>query len=118
MREKKQSLLQSIIFLIVLLSNTAAPVFAENKQPDITASSQPERTQLDAPHDLKKSLINSTFVLQTDQESAAESLERISGKVDMGFSAPEDTYKTEERPGAGPFAKEKAEEKKQTTAAY
>ena len=103
---QKQCLLLGIIFLIVFSSSAAA------------VSTQPERTKLDASDNLKKSLMNSTFVFETDQESAAESLERISGKIDMGFSAPEDTYKTEERPGAGPFAKEKAEEKKQTTAAY
>ena len=66
----------------------------------------------------KESLINSTFVLETDDESAAESLERISGEIDRGFSSPENTYKSEERPGAGPFAKEKAEEKKRSNAGY
>ena len=66
----------------------------------------------------KKSLMNSAFVLETDDESAIESLERISGEIDRGFSSPKNTYKSEERPGAGPFAKEKAEEKKRSNAGY
>ena len=98
---KKNLKIFSGIFILSVSFLVGDPLYAEDKAP--------------AP---KESLMNSGFVMETDDQSSAESLERISGKIDTGFSAPENTYKTEERPGAGPFAKEKAEEKKQTTAAY
>ena len=117
MREQKRRLLTGIIVLVVLVSLNAAPGFAEDKKPAATASGQPGETEPGASNDLKKSLMDSAFVLETDQESASESLERISGKIDMGFSAPENSYRSEEHPGAGPFAKQKSEEAKQQNAA-
>ena len=62
----------------------------------------------------KNTLKNSSFVLETDEESASESLNRVSGNIDLGFSSPENSYESEERPGAGPFEKEKAELRKQS----
>ena len=42
------------------------------------------------------------FVVETDEESAAESLNRISGDVDRGYALPEQTYRSDHhtRPGA------------------
>ena len=34
------------------------------------------------------------FVVETDEESAAESLNRVSGTIDLGFAAPEYTYQS------------------------
>ena len=117
---KKRVLFQILyaISAMIFLFGAMVPIFADDKKLVGTVSSQLENVDLAASNSPRKSLMNSTFVLETDQESAAESLERVSGDIDLGFSAPENTYKTEERPGAGPFAKEKAELKKQGTAAH
>ena len=104
MKKQTKFLILAVFFLNCSLGCAANSLFAEDK--DLVSK------------DSKESLTNTAFVLETNDGDAAESLERISGKVDMGFSAPENTYQTEERPGAGPFAKEKAEEKKQGNAAY
>ena len=66
----------------------------------------------------KKSLANSAFVIETNEHMAAESLERISGKIDRGFSDPENTFKSDDHFRAGPFAKEKIEAKKQNNSSY
>ena len=66
----------------------------------------------------KKSMANSGFVIETNEHMAAESLERISGKIDRGFSDPENTFKSDDHYGVGPFAKERVEEKKQTRPGY
>ncbi len=41
------------------------------------------------------SLKESLFVVETDEDSARQSLDRISGQIDMGFSRPEQTYESE-----------------------
>lgn len=38
---------------------------------------------------------NRVFVVETDEASATESLNRISGDIDLGFSAPEYSYESE-----------------------
>ena len=53
-----------------------------------------------------------SYVVETSDESASESLDRISGDVDLGFSAPENTFKSTDHYGVGPFAKEEAEMRK------
>ena len=65
-----------------------------------------------------KPLSMETFVVETNEDMASESLDRISGHIDTGFSAPENTYKSEDQKGIGPFAKEKAEEDKQRVSKY
>ena len=59
------------------------------------------------PEDSKKSLMDKGFTLTTDEDMARESLDRISGKIDLGFSSPGSTYESSSHALAGPFSKEK-----------
>ena len=43
------------------------------------------------------------FTVETDEESAAESLNRISGDVDRGYALPEQTYKSDHHAKPGAF---------------
>ena len=43
------------------------------------------------------------FVVETDEQSANESLDRISGQFDLGFAMPYQTYESENQRGSGPF---------------
>ena len=81
----------------------------EIKAPDKGSASKKD------PHE---TLLNKALVVETDEDTAKDSLNRVSGTVDLGFSAPENSYKTEERPGGGPFEKAKAEERKRANAGY
>ena len=45
------------------------------------------------------------FEVETTEEDAAESLNRISGDIDRGFSSPEQTYESASHGKAGPLAK-------------
>lgn len=51
----------------------------------------------------KEEAQNSSMVLETDKESAAESLNRITGQYDRGFSPPEATYQSESLKRTSPF---------------
>ena len=115
-----QKTLKIFAFIFILIINLwlNKPLCAEDKTPVSGGQERSQTPETKVVKNSKESLMNSGFVMETDDQSSAESLERISGKIDMGFSSPENSYKTEERPGAGPFAKEKAEEKKQTSSAY
>ena len=108
----------SIIYLIIFSFSSATLIFADDKGPSTPLSGPSVKTSPDSSGNAKKSLSSNAFVLETNQESSSESLDRISGTIDRGFSSPENSYKTLESPGAGPFAKEKAELKKQADAAY
>ena len=115
--KKNIKIFASTFFLIISLWFDNS-LYAEDKTLVLNSTKKSQRPEAETSLGPKESLMNSAFVLETDQDSAAESLERISGKIDMGFSAPENTYKTEERPGAGPFAKERSEAQKQGNANY
>jgi hypothetical protein len=78
-------------------------------QPHLFAATTKDVTGTEADQNLNKKLTGSDYVLETDQAMASDSLNRISGNIDMGFSAPENTFKSPDHYGAGPFAKEKAE---------
>ena len=58
------------------------------------------------------------YVVETDESTASESLNRVSGNIDLGFAAPENTFKSEDQDGVGPFAKEKAQYKKNNESVY
>ncbi|GEM_PF-5285172 len=118
MTRQAQILILAVFFLNIGLLGGANSIFADDKTSASLLAGKSQKLELDASTAPKESLMNTAFVLETNDETAAESLERISGKVDMGFSAPENTYQSEERPGAGPFAKEKAEIKKQSNTSY
>ncbi len=54
---------------------------------------------------------NPFYVVESDDESASESLNRISGHIDLGFSSPEQSYESSDHYTPSPFAKEKSEQK-------
>ena len=43
------------------------------------------------------------FIVETDEESAAESLNRISGDIDRGYALPEQTYQSDHHTKPGAF---------------
>ena len=45
------------------------------------------------------------FIVETDEETATESLNRISGKYDLGRSAPSQSYKMDDQYHAGAFGR-------------
>ena len=60
--------------------------------------------------DTHKSLKDQAFVVETDEESSAESLDRVSGQIDRGFTAPDQQYKSPDHYPAGPFGQEEAKD--------
>lgn len=82
------------------------------------AATAEEGMDTEANQNLNKKLIGNDFVLETDEAMASDSLNRISGNVDLGFSAPENTFKSSDHYGAGPFDKERAEERKISQNSY
>ena len=60
-----------------------------------------------------KSLRDGAFVVATDESSATDSLNRVSGQYDLGFAAPDQTYQSEHHYKPGPFGKATAEEQAQ-----
>ena len=53
-----------------------------------------------------KSLKDQAFVIETDEESAAESLNRVSGKIDLGFTTPDQEYEASDQYHPGPFGQQ------------
>ena len=87
------------IFLLILgLSFFSAGVFCADEE------------ALRGPH---KSLKDEAFVAETDQDSVADSLNRISGDIDLGFTDPEQTFKSEDQYKPGPFGRQAQAEKDQ-----
>ncbi len=62
--------------------------------------------------DAAKPLKEDPFAVSSEDLDPAESLDRISGKIDRGFSSPDQSYKSDDQGAPGPFAREKAEENK------
>ena|SRR3989338_8858865 len=56
-----------------------------------------------------KSKVSRTFVVETDENTAAESLDRISGQIDLGFLSPKQVFQSPNHYRAGPFSREKTE---------
>ena len=81
----------AFILSLILL---AAPAFAETaEKPSVSASD---------PFGVSRSLRDSVFVVETDDDSARDSLNRVSGEIDLGFTTSDQTFKSEDhhRPGA------------------
>ena len=57
----------------------------------------------------KKPLKEDVFSVSTQDLDSSDSLNRIAGNYDTGYSSPEQSYKPKEHAGAGPFAHERAE---------
>lgn len=51
------------------------------------------------------------FVVETDDESSSQSLDRISGQIDLGFASSEQTFESADHYTPGPFARQKQSEK-------
>ena len=85
-------MVQLIVFLALLL---ASPAFSED----------------DPFESIHRSLKDEAFVVETSDEDAAESLNRVSGKIDLGFAGEDYAYQSEHHYGAGPFAQSAAKDK-------
>ena len=116
MKIKMRVFVLYMFFLNFFLSLLSGTVFAEDKTSMSFVAEKSEKREAGDFKDLKEkgSLMNNGFVFETNDESASESLERVSGKIDMGFSAPENSYKSGDQYAPGPFSKEKAEVNKQS----
>ena len=53
-------------------------------------------------------LRDSWLTVETDEQSALESFERISGHYDLGRSSHEQSYRSSDHYAAGPFARQKS----------
>lgn len=61
------------------------------------------------------SLKNEAFVIETDEESSTDSLNRIAGDIDLGFTDPDQEYQSPDHYRPGPFGHQDAEEKTHQT---
>lgn len=101
---------KTILTLIGILCVGAAGFAAgasPSAEPDkkAGAAEQPSvpLAQTPAPKDPFADTGRRSFVVETDEQSASESLDRISGKFDLGFAMPYQTYESEHQQGSGPF---------------
>mgnify|MGYP001611037083 CR=1 FL=1 len=104
--------MKKLIALILLLFT--CPVFAAESLPQNPRDSQDVHVDPSAgvlPIESYHSLKDEAFVVETSEEDAAGSLDRISGKIDLGFSSKDGTYRSENHYKAGPFGKSKAMDK-------
>ncbi len=90
---------RSIIFFLLLFS---VPALAEE----------------DPLKSIHRTLMDEAFVVETSDEDATETLDRISGDIDLGFSSKEDTYQSEHHYKAGPFGQSEAMDSLDREAAY
>ena len=93
------------------------PQKIENKK-ETVSSVQKTKKDPKIQKSFKTSLTTNVFVIETDENTASESLDRVSGQIDKGFSAPENTFKSSDHYGVGPFAQEKAEAAKNGDVSY
>ena len=64
--------------------------------------------------DTHKSLKEEAFVVETDDSSVSDSLNRISGNIDLGFSTPEQSYNSADHTRAGPFGRAEQQDQSQS----
>ena len=57
-----------------------------------------------------KSLKDQVFVVETDSDSASDSLNRISGHIDTGFSSFDQSFESSDHYRSGPFAQQEAKD--------
>jgi hypothetical protein len=81
---------------------------AAEKQAEAEKPAVPESSPLAAYSSSASSSFGS-FTIETDEDSARESLDRISGGTpDLGFAAPEQTYKSTHHNSADPMKRDTA----------
>ena len=61
--------------------------------------------------DTRKSLKDEAFVFETGDDSSQESLNRISGQIDRGYTLPEQEYRSSDQSPAGPFRTQESKDK-------
>lgn len=81
---------KSFVFILLLFSS---PAFAQEADP-LTG--------------FHRSLRDEVFVVETSEEDMSESLNRISGNIDLGFTSVDQTYQSEHHYKAGPFGQAEA----------
>ncbi len=89
------------IFFLFFLCSVFCILFSENNYAEslLKQPSTKETSPLD------ESPAFNSFTIETDEDSARDSLNRVSGTYDLGFSAPEQTYKSENHKSADPTKK-------------
>ena len=87
--------LPGLIFALIVPLSVAEPVFADGSQ----ESELPEKSP-------KERL----FTVSSDELDNSESLNRIAGQIDLGFSAPSQSFRSPDHYPAGPFSQEKENE--------
>ena len=60
------------------------------------------------------SLKDQVLVVESDELDDSESLNRISGDIDLGFSLPEQSYESKDHYRPGPFGREEANDSRQS----
>ena len=66
----------------------------------------------DPPEKKRKDLKDSKYVVETGPDDDSDSLNRISGRYDPGFSAPEQSFSSSHNYRPGPFGREEAKDKR------
>ena len=82
---------KTILFFVLLLSLGAFARAADSDDPLA---------------DARKSLKDEIFTVETDETSASESLDRVSGNIDLGFAALDQTYQSTSHYRPGPFGRQ------------
>ncbi len=80
-------------------------VLYREKQPPVTKSAAPASPPL-PDVSLYPPTGRSLFVYETDTQSAADSLNRISGEIDTGFSTGSQSYESDSHYRPGPFGRD------------
>jgi hypothetical protein len=93
----KKTLLLAILILFAVPAmageKASVPAFPEDKPaPDVSGARR-------------------LFVVETDAESATDSLNRISGQIDTGFLPTGDSFESEDHYRPGPFGRQEAVER-------
>ncbi len=61
------------------------------------------------PQETKKNLKEDVFSVSSEDLNSSDSLNRVAGNYDTGYSSPEQSFHSADHGPAGPFAREKAE---------
>ena len=76
--------------------------------PQAWAAEETSETKPDPLDAASKSLMDESFVVETSDGDATDSLNRISGKIDNGFAPEGSTYQSVHHGRSGPFANSEA----------
>lgn len=99
--------LKVILSALMLMSVCVGAGASEAPKPGDT--SKLESLPLASKSEKKKLLKESLFEVSTDDFDASDSLNRVAGEIDMGFTSRDSSYRSKNHQAASPFAREKAE---------